>query len=98
MLRPIAGLLRMLQQVLRKRLLLLRVLWQHPGLLRKLLSQGCRGREKLDCQIELRPRANPPWAFFCHWPNDWEEIGAALAENLSILAVLPPISGAGKGA
>ncbi len=39
-LRPIAGLLRMLQQVLRKRLLLLRVLRQHPGVLRKLLSQA----------------------------------------------------------
>ena len=35
---PVAGLLRLLRQVLRKRLLLLRVLRQHPGLLRKLLS------------------------------------------------------------
>ena len=38
-LRPVAGLLRMLRKVLRKRLLLLRVLRQHAGLLRHLLSR-----------------------------------------------------------
>jgi hypothetical protein len=62
--RPMSpGVLRMLQAVLRQRLLLHDQLWQHAGLLQHLLKQN-GSQPKIYQSKGEKPTDSRPWAFF----------------------------------